>query len=153
MVPQAGSETNLLTTQVLSLLPWGSSRPGLAAHEHLQHYIKPASGLQPGSSACRGGGTGLHHTSRHLSDSPSPAWDPHSTRCPAVRAEVSEGQDKIPYAPTSVPSPPVLQGWSECIELLSLFILFCSSDDIFFPQLPVLRKKKNKRTYHPGTMP
>lgn len=45
---------------------------------------------------------------------------------------MSEGQDEIPYALTSVPSPPVLQGQSEFIKLLSLFISFCSSDDIFF---------------------
>lgn len=30
MVPYSGSEINLLITQVLSLLPWVSSRPGLA---------------------------------------------------------------------------------------------------------------------------
>lgn len=41
------------------------ARPG-SVHGHLQHYIKPASGLQPGSSACHGGGTGLCHRSKHL---------------------------------------------------------------------------------------
>jgi len=39
-------------------------------------------------------------------DSPSPVWGPDFTRCPGVRAEMSEGQDGIPYALTSVPSAP-----------------------------------------------
>lgn len=63
VVPQTVSETSTLVTQVLSLLLKG--KPG-CVHEHLQHYIKPAHGLQTRSSACHGGGTGLCHTTRHL---------------------------------------------------------------------------------------
>lgn len=53
MVPQTIRNTSTLVTQVLSL--WLKGSPG-HVHENLQHYIKTAHGLQPGSSACHGGG-------------------------------------------------------------------------------------------------
>lgn len=64
VVPHAGRDTNMLMMQVLSLLPWGSSRPGLAWTFAALH--KTCHGSQPGTPACLGGGSGLHNTSRHL---------------------------------------------------------------------------------------
>lgn len=56
MVPQTIRNTSTLVTQVLSL--WLKGSPG-HVHENSQHYIKTAHGLQPGSSACHGGGLGF----------------------------------------------------------------------------------------------
>lgn len=144
-MPQTVSKTSTLVTQVLSLLLKGS--PG-CVHEHLQYCIKPAHGLQPGSSACHGGGTGLCHATRHLQGT-VPVL--HGSHCPSVRAEMSEGRDKVLCALTTVPNPLVLQGWSECTELLPLFILACLSDDIF--STAASSQVKKKRTYHPATIP
>lgn len=113
-------------TQDLSLLLRG--RPGIV-HKHLQHNIKPAHGLQPVSSPCHGGGTRLCYTTRHLQGTVPVLHSTHCFHCPGVRTEMSEGPDKVLHAFTSVPSPLVLQGWSECTELLPLIILVCSSDD------------------------
>lgn len=126
LVPQTVTEISTLVTQVLSLPLKG--RPG-HVHEHLQHYIKPVHGLQPGSSDCHSGGTGLWHTSK---GQPQFFMAPHSIYYPGAKAGMSKGQDKVLRGLNSVPSPLVLQGWSKCTELLPLFILFCSSDDIFF---------------------
>lgn len=71
--------------------------------------------------------------------------------CPSVRAEMSEGRDKVLCALTTVPNPLVLQGWSECTELLPLFILACLSDDI--SSTAASSQVKKKRTYHPATIP
>lgn len=124
MVPQTVSETSTLVTQVLSLL--FKPRPG-HVHEHSQHCIKPVHGLQPGSSVV----LHEHHVLHGI----------YSIHCPGVRAEMSEGQDKVLRALTSVPRPLVLQGWSECTELLPLFILVCSSDDIFSTAASSQKKK------------
>lgn len=84
----------------------------------------------------------LCHTTRHLQVTVPLLRGTHSIHCPGERAEMSEGQDRVLCALTSVPSSPCALRvvWVHRTFASIHFGLFLWWH--FFPQLPVLREKQ-----------
>lgn len=84
----------------------------------------------------------LCHTTRHLQVTVPVLRGTHSIHCPGERAEMSEGQDRVLCALTSVPSSPCALRvvWVHRTFASIHFGLFLWWH--FFPQLPVLREKQ-----------